>query len=228
VAASERGVSTVLDSSSQSTPTAAHASRLLRRATRLDLLGPRDRRRPKREFGWRRGRGGHPILVITCSKTDVSCRDDAANWAGQRFCRAELEAGQACLVLSRALPDTLFMPSKRLIEGKLRQYDEPDWTALQRLVEMEVTGDFMWMHEIALSDGTAVHAYKHCWTRRSLHLGDDGRAFSYVGPSKYREVEPGAAFERVFEGTTSPTIRSADRVMPPDSDRSATRRSRLR
>jgi hypothetical protein len=116
------------------------------------------------------------------------------------------------------------MPSKRPIAGKMRQCHEPDWTALQRLIETEVMGDFMWMDEIALADGTAVHAYKHYWTRRYLHLGDDGRAFYYVrpdedaGPDMYQEVEPRTAFESVFEGATSPPVPYAHRRMPPDSD----------
>jgi hypothetical protein len=116
------------------------------------------------------------------------------------------------------------MASKRLIAGELRQYDEPDWTALQRLVEMEVMGDFMWMGEIALADGTAVHMYKHYWTRRYLHLGDDGRAFYYVwpdkdvGPDMYREVEPRIAFERVFEGPSRPLVPHAHHLIPPDPD----------
>ena len=111
------------------------------------------------------------------------------------------------------------MASKRPIAGEVRQYREPDWTALQRLVELEVMGDFMWMHEIALADGTAVHAYKHHWTRRYLHLGDDGRAFYYVEPDRYQEVEPRVAFESAFEGATRPPIPHARHLMPPHSDR---------
>ena len=56
----------------------------------------------------------------------------------------------------------------------------------------------MWMFEVELEDGRRVHAYKHWWTRRYLHLSLDGCAFAYIrpgcysneDPDWYREVEP--------------------------------------
>jgi hypothetical protein len=38
----------------------------------------------------------------------------------------------------------------------------------------------MWMHDVALDDGTIVNAYKHRWTRRYIHLANDGRTFFYA------------------------------------------------
>ena len=54
------------------------------------------------------------------------------------------------------------------------------------------------MFEVELSDGTRLHAYKHRWTRRYIHLTGDGRAFAYEWhersegdePAWYREVDP--------------------------------------
>lgn len=91
------------------------------------------------------------------------------------------------------------MNSKRTIAGEVRQSDDPDWTALERVIGTELMGHFMWLYEIELGDGTTVHAYKHCWTRRSLHLGDDGRAFYYTRHGTYREMDRRTALVRVFE-----------------------------
>ncbi|HET7416769.1 MAG TPA: hypothetical protein VFJ61_03975 [Solirubrobacterales bacterium] len=61
----------------------------------------------------------------------------------------------------------------------------------------EHVGDFMWMHEHELEDGTRIHGYKHWETRRYLHLDHGGRAFVYVWkdgqdldePAEYEEVD---------------------------------------
>lgn len=47
----------------------------------------------------------------------------------------------------------------------------------------------MWMHEVELESGLRLHAYKHCDTRRYLHLDIEGRAFIYLDPG-YGEVDP--------------------------------------
>jgi hypothetical protein len=72
--------------------------------------------------------------------------------------------------------------------------DEPDW---QPLIDL-LLEDFMWMFEVELTDGTRLHAYKHWWTRRYIHLAPDGRAFVYQGSESgeddesawYREADP--------------------------------------
>jgi hypothetical protein len=70
------------------------------------------------------------------------------------------------------------MHSMRRRKGRLVNYDRPVWEPLAELAGEHV-GDFMWMHEEELEDGTRIHAYKHCETRRYLHLDHGGRAFVF-------------------------------------------------
>jgi hypothetical protein len=59
----------------------------------------------------------------------------------------------------------------------------------------------MWMHEVQLTDGTRIHAYKHWVTRRYMHLAADGRAFEYCGTGgHYREIGLATAIVRAFDG----------------------------
>lgn len=99
------------------------------------------------------------------------------------------------------------MPEKRatdILTGSIHQFERPAWEPL-----LEIAGDlcvwFMWMGEIRLSDGTAVHAYKHRDTRRYFHLAADGRAFRYVPPvdvlvgeGMYRELDRTEAIHEAF------------------------------
>lgn len=70
----------------------------------------------------------------------------------------------------------------------------------------EHLGDFMWMHEIELEDGTRLHAYKHYETRRYLHLDHGGRAFVFAWDenrgvdedSEYEEADPQWLLELVL------------------------------
>ena len=59
----------------------------------------------------------------------------------------------------------------------IRQFDHPVWEPLLEAVGEELAGGFMWMHEEACSDGSAIHAYKHRHTRRYLYLDDVGQAY---------------------------------------------------
>ena len=72
------------------------------------------------------------------------------------------------------------------------QFETPNWQPLIDLLEEDLVGWFMWMEEAELEDGTRVHGYKHQATRRYSHLGEDGRAFVYLGwvdgPSGYHET----------------------------------------
>jgi|SRR4051794_23543879 hypothetical protein len=89
------------------------------------------------------------------------------------------------------------MPSLRPRKGRVLQYEHPVWEPLIELVSERV-GEFMWMHEVELEDGTRLHAYKHWETRRYLHLDHGGRAFVFIWDesrdvdefSKYEEVDP--------------------------------------
>ena len=65
------------------------------------------------------------------------------------------------------------------------QYEEPVWEPLLRVVGDRLVGTFMWMQEFRLEDGTALHAYKHIWTRRYLYLTDSGAAFEYTRCGTY-------------------------------------------
>ena len=53
------------------------------------------------------------------------------------------------------------MSKPRVFRGEGTQGDTPDWRPLLGLVGERVTGDFMWMFEVVLQDGTSLHAYKH-------------------------------------------------------------------
>jgi hypothetical protein len=81
------------------------------------------------------------------------------------------------------------MRSKRTIRGTMLDSDEPTWAPLVAVVGGRDAEWFMWMYAIELADDTRVHAYKHVSTRRYVHLGEDGRAFEYVGEQQYLEVD---------------------------------------
>jgi hypothetical protein len=68
-------------------------------------------------------------------------------------------------------------------------------------------GDFMWMGAIQLTDGTRLQAYKHYWTRRSLHLSEDGRAFVFVPKTRYEEVNPPWLLMRALRKELDPPLR---------------------
>jgi hypothetical protein len=90
------------------------------------------------------------------------------------------------------------MAKKRRRHGAVTSWDEPVWEPLLTLIGNVYVEDFMWMHAVSLKDGTRIHAYKHCITRRYLHLSDDGRTFVYEQPEFYREVETRELVERVM------------------------------
>lgn len=70
------------------------------------------------------------------------------------------------------------------------QFDEPDWEPLLNVVEQDVVGDFMWMCEVELADGTRIHCYKHRWNRQSLHLSARGEAFYFVWTADDDDYDP--------------------------------------
>jgi len=78
------------------------------------------------------------------------------------------------------------------------QGDRPDWRPLHELVGDRVTGDFMWMYEVELSDGSSLQAYKHIDTRRYIHLDAESAAFAYESPGRYREVPAADVLAEVF------------------------------
>lgn len=76
-------------------------------------------------------------------------------------------------------------PHPRHRHRRILQFDRPDWRPLLA-VAREIVEWFMWMHEVELSDGTRIHAYKHCMTRRYLHLDTAGAAHEYTPSARYR------------------------------------------
>ncbi len=81
------------------------------------------------------------------------------------------------------------MGKQRTIRGTVVDGDGPRWEPLLSAVGGHHAEWFKWMYEIKLADGSRVHAYKHVITRCSMHLGEDGRAFAYVGDHRYREID---------------------------------------
>ena len=92
------------------------------------------------------------------------------------------------------------MGNNNTIAGEMGQGDRPNWEPLLALVGEQLAGEFMWMFQVDLADGTAVHAYKHITTRRYLHLGEDGRTLAFTPSHRYRLVDPYDLLVAVFDG----------------------------
>lgn len=90
------------------------------------------------------------------------------------------------------------MARRRGTKGKLLDLRVPEWEPLLDLAPVHVA-DFMWMGSAELRDKTRIQIYKHYWTRNYLHLDGDGRAFVYVEPERYEEIEPAWLLARVLE-----------------------------
>jgi hypothetical protein len=89
------------------------------------------------------------------------------------------------------------MPKKRGTRGKSLDVRAPEWEPIINLAPDHVD-DFMWMYVVELADGTRLQVYKHYWTRNSLHLDNEGRAFVYIEPDRYEEVETEWLLARVL------------------------------
>lgn len=73
-----------------------------------------------------------------------------------------------------------------------RSFDgEPDWRPLENLAPENVD-EFMWMFGVKTEDGERIEVYKHCETRRYLHLDGRGAAYVYTDDDRYKQV--GAAW----------------------------------
>jgi hypothetical protein len=94
-----------------------------------------------------------------------------------------------------------------------RNFDHPDWGPLIELAPEHVE-DFMWMFEVELENGVALHAYKHWETRRYLHLDHAGRAYVYLwnddlaadDDGRYEQVDPAWLLELVVDRDRSATF----------------------
>jgi hypothetical protein len=98
----------------------------------------------------------------------------------------------------------------KTITGEMGQGERPNWEPLEAMVGETLAGEFMWMFQVDLSDGTAVHAYKHIFTRRYLHLGEDGRTLAFTSSHRYRTVDPFDLLMAVFEDWERYTDDAAD------------------
>ena len=90
------------------------------------------------------------------------------------------------------------MGDSTTIAGELGQGDRPNWEPLLAMLGEEPAGEFMWMFQVDLADGTAVHAYKHILTRRYLHLAEDGRTLAFTVSGRYRPIDPRDALAAVL------------------------------
>lgn len=89
------------------------------------------------------------------------------------------------------------MRPKPILRGDIAQFEHPDWRPLTSTLGEHIAEWFMWMHELRLIDGTALHAYKHVQTRRYLHLDPRGAAFAYLGDGDYTPIPLPVAVTRV-------------------------------
>ena len=98
-------------------------------------------------------------------------------------------------------PNTKRTRKPRPIRGDMTHKTEPNWGPLERLALVYV-GEFMWMYAVELEDGTELQVYKNCWTRRSIHLDDKGRAFYFIWKeprdSRFEEDEP-SEYQEILE-----------------------------
>ena len=90
------------------------------------------------------------------------------------------------------------MSTPRARNGATVGHLDPVWGPLERVVGLQLAGSFMWMHEVQLTDGTRIHAYKHRFSRRYLHLTPDGQSFRFEAPSRYRPSNLRADIRSVF------------------------------
>lgn len=87
--------------------------------------------------------------------------------------------------------------STQSIHGRITDSRIPDWRPLEDLAPDHL-GDFMWMFEVALDDGSRVQAYKHRETRGYLHLDENGGAFVFGRDRRYHEIAPRRLLDAVL------------------------------
>jgi len=74
---------------------------------------------------------------------------------------------------------------------------QPTWRPLQQMLGPAIVEQFMWMFEVALADGTSVHAFKHIDSRRYLHLNGAPAAFTCGDDGLYRPAAVAEIWPRV-------------------------------
>ena len=110
---------------------------------------------------------------------------------------------------------------KKVLKGTVLQGEDPDWEPLENVISFHACDEFMWMFEVELEDGTRLHAYKHRWNRRYLHLSARGEAFTYVwrpeydrgesdGPGEYERVQLHRVLAAVLGQPRWPEVEEAE------------------
>ena len=82
------------------------------------------------------------------------------------------------------------MDSEKCFEGGPNEYEDPTWQPLLELAPERIVEDFMWMHRTKLENGTTVHVYKHCETRKYVFLDESGCAYTYREGGRYLLADP--------------------------------------
>ena len=85
-----------------------------------------------------------------------------------------------------------------LQQGRLGQFEQPDWQPLETLLPDLLCRRFMWMNSVLLEDGRELQAYKHSDTRRYLWLDPAARTFESLGDHGFRIMRRREAVEQVF------------------------------
>jgi hypothetical protein len=75
---------------------------------------------------------------------------------------------------------------KKPRKGEMVFRDEPVWEPLLGLARIYID-EFMWMYEVQLENGKRLQGYKHWWTRRYLHLDEDGEPWFWTGKAEMYE-----------------------------------------
>lgn len=118
---------------------------------------------------------------------------------------------------------------QEVLTGEMLQGEEPDWGALENVIDLDSCADFMWMFEVELQDGTRLHAYKHYWNRRYLHLSARGEAYAYIwkaddpdfdpdAPSEYERVQLHRVLAAVLGPPRWPAVEARERLDHAASD----------
>lgn len=115
---------------------------------------------------------------------------------------------------------TSLTPAGQPIPGHIHQWTDSNWAPLLALVGDQLAGWFMWMGEIRLDDGTAIHAFKHRDLRRYCHLAEDGRAFEFVSPTletdapgSYRQITRVEAIDEAFRNWSMNYLRVGEAAL---------------
>jgi hypothetical protein len=151
--------------------------------------------------GFRLGQLQRPLLLALREEALAGAEEDADPVSSVSFYTDDEREGAK----STWLRPYLSVGSKP-IRGKWLRVDAPEWEPLLNFAPDHVV-DFMWMGTVQLVDGTRLQAYKHHWTRRYLHLSEDGRAFVFVPKTRYEEVSAPWLLMRALRAEPDPDLR---------------------